>query len=120
MRERALRIAEDPVRVEENRTVETEREINLTEAEVLEANLAALGVSTANVGKSPEEQVYEALASLMRERKSYVPNKAIAEVVGLSPNTITNILGRLATKGRVIQTVNPKTGKPCYVPRVAA
>lgn len=118
MRKGTLRLAEDPVQLEASRTVEANREIDLSEAEVLAANLLALGVPTEGAGQSPEERVYEALVRLMRERKSYVASRAVADVVGLSPNTITNILSRLEAKGRVIHTINPSTGKPCFVPKV--
>lgn len=92
--------------------------IDLTEAEVLAANLRALGLDPTNAGKNPEDRVYEALESEIRATKQYVPARRISEIVGLSPNTTASILNRMVGKGRVLKTVNDSTGKVAFIPIV--
>lgn len=99
--------------------METEREINLTESEVIAANLAALGVSEDTASeKSRPEQVLAALEHLIRERGRLVTNVELADHLGSSASSVGNVLRDLRTKGKVIQVTNRQTSKLAYIPKV--
>lgn len=118
MHQRKLRTEESEVRMEKGRTVEAVGEIGLTEAELIAANLRALGVSTEGVGRTPEDQAFDALVKEMKETGDYVTARRISEMIGVSSNTAASILNRLCRKGRVWKVPNPRTSKAAFVPKV--
>jgi DNA-binding MarR family transcriptional regulator len=93
-------------------------EINLTEAEVLEANLRALGIADESVGPSIEARSIEALATLIRKHGRLVSTREVADEIGFSPNTVLAALNRAEKKGLVFRKINSKTSRPCFVPKV--
>lgn len=116
MRGRELRIAEGPIRVEKSRTVDTEREINLTESEVIAANLAALGASTDT--RNSEDRVFDASVELHRKLGRTPTSGEIARHLGnLSSTSVCATMSRLANCGRMLR-VQMNGTRVAYIPKV--
>ena len=96
-----------------------DRVIDLTESEILAENLRALGVSAAVISNPLEDRVFDEFVSAMRETGGFVSCGSVAKRLDMNSNTVVVLCSRLHRKGRMLRTMNPKTSKPTYVPKVA-
>lgn len=97
---------------------EQTREIDITENEVLEANLRALGIdaSIARQQGTTKQRVYEASIALVKELGRIPTAVEIAQRVGVTSRAVQNSLGDLAQDGRMIRVPHGK--RILFVPRV--
>ena len=96
-----------------------DRVIDLTESEILAENLRALGVGPDVAVPTIEDRVFSAYVAAMRDVGGFVSCGFIAGILGMNANTVVVACSRLYRKGRMLRTMNPKTSKVAYVPKVA-
>lgn len=94
-----------------------DRVIDLSESEVLEASLRALGVDPACVRGSREDAVLEEFRKAMREAGGLVTRSSVADRLGMIDSTVANICRRLHQQGRMHKVTNPRTSKIAYIPK---
>jgi hypothetical protein len=99
-----------------------DRMIDMTEAEVLEANLAALGIHPDAIYacRSFEEQILEALEAAARRLKRPVRTKEILDgLSGISLTTLRYQLAQMRRDNRVFAFVDQrKRDNWVYLPKV--
>lgn len=118
MRVRKVDAGKGPLRMEASRAVETVVHSKLSEAEVLEANLRALGISPDRVGGDREDRAYAALLKSAKETKDLVTIREVAKGMGASPGTAGDALRQLVRQGRAFERINARTNKPGFIPKV--
>ena len=90
----------------------------MTESELLQANLDALGVKLGAVGQRTEDRVFEALKKRMVGTGQLVSTREVADEAGISQSAAAFHMKKMLKSGRVLSTINPSNGKLCYVPVV--
>lgn len=95
------------------------RVIDLTEAELIAANLEAMGLEPDAVAtKTKDDEVFDGLVHLMKECGRSVSSVELARFLKIPQATVHKILSRLADSGRMIRAYNRESGRPCFVPNV--
>lgn len=97
--------------------VETRREIGMTEAELLEANLAALGIERGDIGKPHDEIVFDAFVSLAKEHGRLPTLRQVASATGIVRQTVGDACQRLIEADRMRRV--EIRGRPFYLPLTA-
>lgn len=104
--------------MEEGGTVEAERSltIDLTEADVIAANFAALGIANESKIATPD-RVLEAYTAHIAEHKRVPTAPEIAKALGLSVTSVRNWCRELAADGKMLR-FQAKSGQWAYMPKV--
>ena len=95
-----------------------ERVIDLTEEEVLAANLAALGLPRTAAGAPAEDRVFDTFVELIRERRRLVSYEEVGSQLGYCRSQIALCIRRLIAAGRGSQVRNAANGKNAFLPKV--
>jgi len=90
-------------------------EVALTEDQVLQANLKALGIAALDK-RSNLDRVFDVAVDLAKQLGRPAGSGEIARALGFSTSSVCNMLARLVTAGRMIR-VDSAT-RPIYVPKV--
>lgn len=98
--------------------MDSERVIDMTEEELIEANLKALGLSSAAAGKKLDDAVYDYFVSYAREHRQLPIQADVAKHFGVNQSTISQSCKRLVDARRMIQTPITATGRMGYLPIV--
>jgi hypothetical protein len=95
--------------------------IGLTAEEVLQANLAALGVGNSGIvtdARPVADRVLDAYKAYISETGK-VPNcREVASRVGISGGRIATVCNQLVEAGRMLKATNSATGKTVFLPKV--
>ena len=99
-----------------------EMEIDMTEQEVLAANIAALGVDVSEIERCKPfpDQILALMEAAVRKLKRPVkPSEILAQGCRLSPSGLRSQLAQLKNSGRVIALTDPrKSDQLVYLPRI--
>lgn len=90
-------------------------QIALTEEQVLEANLKALGIAALDA-RSNLDRIFDVAVSLAKKLGRPANSAEIGHELGLSSSSVCNMLTRLATAGRMIRIRSGQ--RSIYVPKV--
>lgn len=101
--------------------MESERNfvIDLTPDQVLAASLEALGISS-SAAVSPESsrtRILSAYRDAIKETGRLVTSTEVGARIGICNSRVSCVVRSLWQEGKMLQLMDAKTGKVCYVPK---
>lgn len=95
-----------------------DRVIDMTEEELIAANLEALGLPRDFAGKSLDEAMYDYFVAFAREHKRLPTQAEAAKHFNVNQSTISQSCRRLVEAGKMRQVPVTTTGRMGYLPIV--
>lgn len=98
--------------------MDTERVIDMTEEELIAANLEALGLDPSLVGVNGDDEVFDAFVHLTKQMGDLPKVIQVADHLKRQRRGVSDACARLVAAGRLIRVPSKRTGKPGYLPIV--
>lgn len=98
--------------------MDSERVIDMTEEELIAANLAALGLDPQLVGVSLDDAIFDFYVTYAREHGALPVQNDVAERLKVNQSTISQACKRLVKAGRMKKLPVVQTGREAYLPIV--
>lgn len=98
--------------------MDTERVIDMTEEELIAANLEALGLNPNVLGGNGDEEVFDTFVRMTKELGDLPKVSEVSDALKRDRRGVSDACARLAAAGRLRRVPSRRSGKMGYLPIV--